>query len=104
MPVLPRCWRLPCLAPLTVVGLLVLGVLGVHALALPLFSLTHVAGMFGLRCAVHALTGVDCRPDDLHSVRVFEGGKDAVGHLSVCLISRGMRALVPGSSALSSAS
>ncbi|MBI3350863.1 MAG: histidine kinase [Burkholderiales bacterium] len=139
MPILPRRWRLPYLALLIVVGLLlsasalqayrlsggtrpwepflwefssigvigllVLGVhalmgalrgrpwrqqLAVHALALPLFSLTHVAGMFGLRFAVYALTGVDYRPDDLHSVLVFEGGKDAVSYISFCLISRGV--------------
>ncbi|MBW8846329.1 MAG: histidine kinase [Burkholderiales bacterium] len=139
MSILPRRWRLPYVALLivvglllsasalqayrlsggtrpwepflwefssiSVIGLLVLGVhalmgalrgrpwqrqLAVHALALPLFSLAHVAGMFGLRFAVYALAGVDYRPDDLHSVLVFEGGKDAVSYISFCLISRGV--------------
>jgi hypothetical protein len=139
MPVLPRRWRLPYLALLAVIGLLlsmsslqsyrvsggtrpwepflwefssvsVIGALALavhalvgqlrgkpwprqlaaHALALPLFSLVHVAGMFGLRFAVYALAGVDYRPDDLATVLVFEGGKDAVSYLSFSLISRGV--------------
>jgi hypothetical protein len=64
--------------------------LAAHAVALPLFSLLHVAGMFGLRFAVYALAGVGYHPDDLPTVLVYEGGKDAVSYLSFCLISRGV--------------
>ncbi len=64
--------------------------LAAHAVAMPLFSLLHVAGMFGLRFAVYALAGVDYHPDDLRTVLVYEGGKDAVSYLSFCLISRGV--------------
>ncbi|MGM9481879.1 sensor histidine kinase [Roseateles sp. NT4] len=64
--------------------------LAAHALAMPLFSLLHVGGMFGLRFAVYGLAGVGYHPDDLATVLVFEGGKDAVSYLSFCLISRGV--------------
>lgn len=139
MSVLSRRWRLPYLALLTVVGLLlsasaleayrlsggtrpwepflwefssvaVIGALALavhalvgrlagrpwpqqlaaHALALPLFSGLHIAGMFGLRLLVYGLVGVDYHPDALPTLLVFEGGKDAVSYLSFCLISRGV--------------
>jgi len=139
MSLLPRRWRLPYLALLTVIGLLLsasalqayrlsggtrpwepflwefssvlvigalaLGVhalvgrlrgrpwpqqLAAHALALPVFSGLHIAGMFGLRLLVYGLVGVDYRPDDLPTLLVFEGGKDAVSYLSFSLISRGV--------------
>jgi len=139
MPLLPRRWRLPYLALLTVIGLLlsasaleayrlsggrrpwepflwefssilVIGVLALgihalvgqlrgrawpqqlaaHALALPVFSGLHIAGMFGLRLLVYGLVGVDYRPDDVATLLIFEGGKDAVSYLSFCLISRGV--------------
>lgn len=139
MSVLPRRWRLPYLALLTVVGLLlsasalqayrlaagrhawepllwefssvaVIGALALglhalvgrlrgqpwprqlaaHALALPLFSGLHIAGMFGLRLAVYGLVGMDYRPDAWTTLLVYEGGKDAVSYLSFCLISRGI--------------
>ena len=88
-----------------VIGLLALGVhalmgalrgrpwprqLAAHALALPAFSLAHIAGMFGLRLLVYALAGVGYRPDELPTLLVFEGGKDAVSYMSFCLISRGI--------------
>lgn len=88
-----------------VIGLLALGVhallgqlrgrpwpqqLAAHAVAMPLFSLLHIAGMFGLRFAVYALAGAGYHPDDLATVLVYEGGKDAVSYLSFCLISRGV--------------
>jgi two-component system, LytTR family, sensor kinase len=139
MSVLPRRWRLPYVALLTVVGLLlgfsaleayrkdggsrpwepflwefssiaVIGALALglhalvgrlrgrpwpqqlaaHALALPLFSVLHIAGMFGLRLLVYGLVGVGYRPDDIPTLLVYEGGKDAVSYLSFCLISRGV--------------
>ncbi len=139
MSVLPRRWRLPYLALLVVValllsasalegyrlsggkrlwepflwefssigvtGLLVLGVhalvgrlsgmpwqrqLAVHALALPAFSLLHIAGMFGLRLLVYRLVGVAYHPDAVTSLLIFEGGKDAVSYISFCFISRGV--------------
>ncbi|MFG6412397.1 sensor histidine kinase [Roseateles sp. DC23W] len=139
MTLLPPRWRLPYVALLTVVGLLlsvsaleayrlsggrrawepflwefsslaVLGplALGVHALvgrlhgrhwrhqlaahllALPVFSGLHIAGMFGLRLLVYGLVGVPYRPDDIPTLLVFEGGKDAVSYISFCLISRGV--------------
>lgn len=139
MSILPPRWRLPYLALLTVIGLLLsasaleayrlsggsrlwepflwefssvlvigalaLGVhalvgrlrdrpwpqqLAAHALALPLFSALHIAGMFGLRLLVYGLVGVDYRPDDVPTLLVFEGGKDAVSYISFCLISRGV--------------
>lgn len=139
MSILPRRWRLPYVALLTVIGLLlsasaleayrlgggtqpwepflwefssvaVIGMLalGVHALvghlsgrpwprqlaahavALPLFSLAHIAGMFGLRLLVYGLVGADYRPDGLPTLLIFEGGKDAVSYISFCLISRGV--------------
>lgn len=61
-----------------------------HAVALPLFSMLHVAGMVGLRLLVYALTGVDYRPDTLPVLLVYEGGKDAVTYISIALISRGI--------------
>lgn len=64
--------------------------LAAHAIALPLFSLLHIGGMFGLRFAIYALAGVGYHPDDLATVLVYEGGKDAVSYLSFCLISRGV--------------
>jgi len=139
MPLLPPRWRLPYLALLTVIGLLLsasaleayrlsggrrpwepflwefssvlvigalaLGVhavvgslrgrpwpqqLAAHALALPVFSGLHIAGMFGLRLLVYGLVGVDYRPDGLATLLIFEGGKDAVSYISFCLISRGV--------------
>jgi LytS/YehU family sensor histidine kinase len=139
MSLLPPRWRLPYLALLTVVGLLLsasalqayrqsggrhswepflwefssvsvigllaLGVhalmghlrgrpwqqhLGAHLLALPVFSVLHIAGMFGLRLAVYALVGESYRPDTVATLLVFEGGKDAVTYISFCLISRGV--------------
>lgn len=139
MPLLARRWRLPYVALLTVVGLLLggsalqayrlsggtrpwepflwefssLAVIGLqllaihalvgrlrdqpwprqllaHALALPLFSLTHVGGMFGLRFLVYALVGVDYHTDPLPTLLLYEGGKDAVSYISFCLISRGL--------------
>jgi hypothetical protein len=139
MSVLPRRWRLPYVALLAVVGVLlsvsalqayrlsggtrpwepflwefssvlVIGALalGVHALvgrlhgqpwrrqllahaiALPAFSGLHIAGMFGLRLAVYGLVGVGYHPDELPTLLVFEGGKDAVSYISFCLISRGV--------------
>jgi len=139
MSILPPRWRLPYVALLTVVGLLlsasalqayVLGggtrpwepflwefssvavigllALGIHALvgqlrgrpwprqlaahavALPVFSMLHIAGMFGLRLAVYGLVGVGYHPDDVPTLLVYEGGKDAVSYISFCLISRGI--------------
>ncbi|RZJ11729.1 MAG: hypothetical protein EOP39_05560 [Rubrivivax sp.] len=139
MSVLPRRWRLPYLALLIVVGLLLsmsaleayrlsggkrpwepflwefssIGTIGVlalgihalvgalrgrhwprqlaaHALALPAFSVLHIAGMFGLRLLVYGMAGVGYRPDDIPTLLVFEGGKDAVSYISFCLISRGV--------------
>lgn len=139
MPILPPRWRLPYVALLTVVGLLLsasalqayrlsggqrpwepflwefssvavigalaLGVhalvgrlggqpwprqLAVHAVALPLFSGLHIAGMFSLRFAVYGLAGLPYRPDELPTLLVYEGGKDAVSYISFCLISRGI--------------
>lgn len=139
MSVLSRRWRLPYLALLTVVGLLLsfsaletyrlsggqhpwepflwefssvsvigtlaLGVhalvgrlsgqpwprqLAAHAVALPLFSVLHIAGMFGIRALVYALVGAEYRPYAVPTLLVFEGGKDAVSYISFCLISRGV--------------
>jgi len=64
--------------------------LAAHALALPLFSLVHVGGMFGLRFLVYGLVGVGYHPDELPTLLVYEGGKDAVSYISFCLISRGI--------------
>jgi two-component system, LytTR family, sensor kinase len=139
MSLLPRRWRLPYVALLTVValllsasalqaylqgggrhpwepflwefssiaviGVLALGVHGLvgalrgrpwpqqlaaHALALPVFSVLHIAGMFGLRLVVYGLAGVGYHPDDVPTLLVYEGGKDAVSYISFCLISRGV--------------
>ncbi|KQV52990.1 hypothetical protein ASC95_09430 [Pelomonas sp. Root1217] len=98
----PFLWEF---SSISVIGVLVLGVhalvgwlrgrpwprqLAAHAMALPAFSLLHIAGMFGLRFAVYGLAGVGYHPDDLATVLIFEGGKDAVSYLSFCLISRGV--------------
>ncbi len=64
--------------------------LAAHAVALPLFSLAHIGGMFGLRLLVYGLTGVDYQPGELSTLLVYEGGKDAVTYFSFCLISRGI--------------
>jgi len=64
--------------------------LAAHALALPVFSLVHVGGMFGLRFLVYGLVGVDYRADELPTLLIYEGGKDAVSYISFCLISRGI--------------
>ncbi|RZL33873.1 MAG: hypothetical protein EOP35_16935 [Rubrivivax sp.] len=64
--------------------------LAAHALALPLFCVLHIAGMFGLRLLVYGLVGVGYRPDDISTLLVFEGGKDAVSYIVFCLISRGV--------------
>lgn len=64
--------------------------LAVHAVALPLFSVLHIAGMFGIRLLVYGLVGVDYHPDAVPTLLVFEGGKDAVSYMSFCLISRGI--------------
>lgn len=61
-----------------------------HALALPLFSMVHIAGMVGLRLLVYAVIGVEYRPDTLPVLLVYEGGKDAVTYISFGLISRGI--------------
>ncbi len=139
MPILPRRWRLPYIALLTVVGgllsasaleayrlgggtqpwepflweyssVFVIGALALcvhalvgrlqgqpwprqllaHAVALPVFSVLHIAGMFGLRLLVYALVGAGYHPDDIPTLLVYEGGKDAVSYLSFCLISRGV--------------
>ncbi|MDG0856863.1 sensor histidine kinase [Roseateles puraquae] len=98
----PFLWEFSSIA---VIGLLVLAVhalvgrlagrpwpqqLAAHAVALPLFSLLHIAGMFGIRLLVYGLAGVEYHPDALPTLLVFEGGKDAVSYLSFCLISRGV--------------
>lgn len=98
----PFLWEF---SSISVIGLLVLAIhamvgrlrgrpwrsqLAVHALALPLFSLAHVGGMFGLRLLVYAFVGVEYHPDALPVLLVYEGGKDAVSYLSFCLISRGV--------------
>ncbi len=139
MAILPRRWRLPYVALLTVVALLLsvsalktyrlgggtrpwepflwefssVGVIGLlalavhalvgrlqgrpwpqqllaHAVALPLFSVLHIAGMFGLRLLGYALVGVGYDPYDIPTLLVYEGGKDAVSYISFCLISRGV--------------
>jgi two-component system, LytTR family, sensor kinase len=64
--------------------------MAVHALALPLFSLLHIGGMFGLRFAVYALVGMDYHADPLPTLLVFEGAKDAVSYLSILLMSHGV--------------
>lgn len=64
--------------------------LAAHALALPVFSGVHIAGMFGLRLLVYGLVGVDYHPDAVPALLVFEGGKDAVSYISFCLIARGI--------------
>lgn len=64
--------------------------MAVHALALPLFSLLHIGGMFGLRFAVYGLVGMDYHADPLPTLLVFEGAKDAVSYLSILLMSRGV--------------
>jgi two-component system, LytTR family, sensor kinase len=76
-----RSWPQQCLA---------------HALALPLFTLLHISGMFGLRFAVYALAGVDYHADPLPTLLLFEGGKDAVSYLSFLLISSGVWAAQAG--------
>lgn len=88
-----------------VIGLLALGVhalvghlrnrpwrqqVAAHALALPVFSMLHIAGMFGLRLGVYALVGETYQPDTVATLLVFEGGQDAVAYISFCLISRGV--------------
>lgn len=98
----PFLWEFSSIA---VIGLLALGIhalvgrlhgrpwqqqLAAHLLALPLFSVLHIAGMFGLRLLVYGLVGVSYRPDDIPTLLVFEGGKDAVSYISFCLISRGV--------------
>ncbi|MCE4555563.1 sensor histidine kinase [Roseateles cellulosilyticus] len=139
MSILPPRWRLPYVALLTVVGLLlsvsalqayrlsggrhawepflwefssvyVVGALGlgvhalmgrlrgqawphqltVHAVALPVFSGLHIAGMFGLRLFVYGLVGQPYHPDSLPTLLLYEGGKDAVTYISFCLIARGV--------------
>ena len=135
MPILPPRWRLPYVALLTVIALLlsvsalqhydgtrpwepflwefssvaVIGTLALgvhalvgrlqglawprqllaHALGLPAFSVLHIAGMCGLRLAVYTLAGSGYDPDDVGTLLVFEGGKDAVSYISFCLISSG---------------
>jgi len=64
--------------------------LAAHALALPLFIVIHIVGMFGLRLLVYGLVGVDYQPDAVLTLLIFEGGKDAVAYMSFCLISRGV--------------
>ncbi|HEY0953577.1 MAG TPA: histidine kinase [Roseateles sp.] len=98
----PFLWEF---SSIVVIGLLALGIhalvgrlrgrpwpqqLAAHALALPAFSVLHIAGMFGLRLLVYGIVGVDYRPDDVPTLLVFEGGKDAVSYISFCLISRGV--------------
>ena len=139
MSILSRRWRLPYVALLTVIGLLIsasaleayrlsgrthlwepflwefssvsvigalaLGLhalmgrlrgqpwprqLAAHAVALPVFSLVHIGGMFGLRLLVYGLVGVSYQPDAWTTLLVFEGGKDAVSYMSFCLISHGI--------------
>ncbi|MGQ3054714.1 MAG: sensor histidine kinase [Roseateles sp.] len=139
MSLLPRRWRLPYVALLIVIGLLlsvsalqaydmggggrpwepflwefssvlVIGALALgihalvgrlrglpwqrqlvaHALALPMFSALHIAGMFGLRFVVYGLVGLSYHPDELPTLLIYEGGKDAVSYISFCLISRGV--------------
>jgi len=136
MPILPPRWRLPYVALLTVIALLlsvsalqhydgtrpwepflwefssvtVIGTLALgvhalvgrlqglawprqllaHALGLQAFSVLHIAGMCGLRLAVYTLAGSGYDPDDVGTLLVFEGGKDAVSYISFCLISRGV--------------
>jgi hypothetical protein len=64
--------------------------LAAHALALPLFSVLHIAGMFGLRLLVYTLMGMGYDPYAIPTLLIFEGGKDAVSYISFCLISRGV--------------
>lgn len=64
--------------------------LAAHAVALPLFSVIHIAGMFGLRLFVYGLVDVPYRPDAIPTLLIYEGGKDAVAYISFCLIARGV--------------
>ena len=61
-----------------------------HAIALPVFSALHIAGMYGIRLLVYGFVGLPYRPDDLPTLLIFEGGKDAVSYISFCLIARGV--------------
>ncbi len=60
-----------------------------HLIGLPVFSLLHVAGMFGLRFLVYGLVGVDYRPHALPELLLYEGVKDTVSYTLTVMLARG---------------
>ena len=64
--------------------------LAAHALALPLFSGLHVAGMFGLRLGVYGLLDLPYAVVPLAELLAYEGAKDAVSYGLLTVIARGL--------------
>ena len=61
-----------------------------HALGALAFVLAHVAGMFGLRFAVYALSGVVYKPGSAATVLAYESGKDLVAYALIALLCHGI--------------
>jgi two-component system, LytTR family, sensor kinase len=55
------------------------------------FTLLHVAGMYGIRFAVYALAEVNYEPGSWLAVLAFEAGKDAVSYLTLLALIYGYR-------------
>ena len=65
--------------------------IGRHVVGALLFSLFHVAGMFGLRFAVYALMGVRYEPGGWLDVLAYEIGKDLISYLLIVAICHGLQ-------------
>lgn len=61
-----------------------------HAVGALAFVLAHVAGMFGLRFAVYALSGVTYQPGSAATVLAYESGKDLVAYALIALLCHGI--------------
>lgn len=61
-----------------------------HALGALVYVVLHVAGMFGLRFAVYALTGVSYEPGSAAQILSYEAGKDLASYALVVGICHGL--------------
>jgi len=55
--------------------------IGGHALGLVVYVLLHSAGMYGMRAAVYAWTGVSYQPGNWWQVLAYESAKDVVSYM-----------------------
>lgn len=65
--------------------------LGLHLGGALAFNLLHVSGMFGLRLAVYALSGVVYEPGSPLEILAYEAGKDLAGYGFIVALCHGLQ-------------